>query len=77
MPPKKCIDCGTDSKFDKIVAPVVVKPDIVSNKADIGCSITPENKYGKDPNIVTVSQPNVTTPNPSLRDKFWTSCYPT
>ena len=49
----------------RMVAPVVVKPDIVSKKASVNDGINPDNMNGKQPNNEKEIQPSVTTAKPS------------
>jgi hypothetical protein len=50
----------------KIVAPVVVKPEIDSKKASVKLSADELNKYGREPNALKSSQIHVLIINPSL-----------
>jgi hypothetical protein len=57
---------GSPSILVRIVAPVVVKPDIVSKNASVKLGISPESKNGRQPNREKKTHPNVTIANPSL-----------
>jgi hypothetical protein len=57
---------GSSSILVRIVAPVVVKPDIVSKKALVKLGISPDIKKGRHPNREKKVHPNVTIANPSL-----------
>ena len=50
------IQFGMTSTSDRILAPVVVKPDTVSNSASIGLEIAPENRNGSAPAILRTIQ---------------------
>ena len=73
IPPIQCVKLRQNKKqFDKastserIVAPVVVYPDIVSNKASNRLGISPLIKNGSAPEILSTIHPNATLTNPSL-----------
>jgi hypothetical protein len=57
---------GSISTLLRIVAPVVVKPDVDSKKALIKLSIEPVNIKGKAPKIDAVNHVRATTKKPSL-----------
>ena len=74
IPPKKCVEerhnkrlLGKDSISDKIVAPVVVYPDTLSNHALIREKSPPHNTYGNIPNIQDSTQENTIIKKPSFR----------
>jgi len=88
MPPSHCIKQRQNSKafeWDSIsvimVAPVVVKPDMDSNRASTGC--IPLSRKGKAPNIAARSQAKATMPklsrflNSSLLRLVYSSMSPT
>jgi len=54
------IECGRTSTSDKIVAPVVVKPDTISNRASTGLEKYPLIKKGIAPQILRTIQQNAT-----------------
>jgi len=49
----------------RIVAPVVVKPDMVSKKASVKEGIAPPRTKGRAPKTVRAHHPKTTTANPS------------
>ena len=56
MPPIQCVkllhkseQCESPSTFARMLAPVVVKPDIVSNRASVKDGISPVTKKGRQP----------------------------
>ena len=78
MPPRRWVSArhsrmplGTLSRIGMTDAPVVVRPDTVSNSAAIGEAIVPDSMYGTAPAMLAKSQPNVTTPSPSRRESSW------
>jgi len=52
------------------VAPVVVKPDMVSKKAFVKLGMAPESRKGRQPNSEKKTQPRVTMAKAS---RAWTS----
>jgi hypothetical protein len=54
------------STLDKIDAPVVVKPDTVSNRASMKFGISPEKKNGRQPRRLIPIQLAPTQTNPSF-----------
>ena len=50
----------------KMLAPVVVNPEIVSNSASVKLGISPLNTNGRAPMALSSTQARVTTTNPSL-----------
>ena len=50
----------------KMLAPVVVNPEIVSNSASVKLGISPLNTKGRAPMALSSTQARVTTTNPSL-----------
>ena len=67
IPPIQCVKLRQKSILCNILAPVVVRPDIVSNMALIKFFISPLIINGKAPKIVMTIQTNAHTANPS----FW------
>ena len=61
-------ECGNPSTFAKIVAPVVVKPEIVSKKASKGEVNAPVSKKGSIPIAERRSHTDVTASIPSRRE---------
>ena len=55
------------STFVRILAPVVVKPDTVSNIAFVNEGISPVTTKGRHPQIERTSQLNAVAMQPSLR----------
>ena len=83
MPPSHCVNerqkripWGSSSISANTVAPVVVKPDTDSNRAAIGDSIVPDNRYGKAPTTPTATQAIETTAYPSRTDRSRPSSVP-
>ena len=58
---QKSIDFGNASISCNIVAPVVVKPDMVSKKASVKPGMLPVNIYGNVPKSEKTTQHSVTT----------------
>ena len=58
---QKSIPCGKHSTSLIIVAPVVVKPDMVSKKASVKLSMYPPTIYGIVPNSENTTHATVTT----------------
>ena len=63
IPPNHCnialqisMPLGDFSIFSKIVAPVVVIPDMLSKKESVIDKLNSEKKNGKEPNIAILSQ---------------------
>jgi hypothetical protein len=56
----KSIECGNSSMSVTTVAPVVVKPDIVSKKASANVGRMPELTKGKAPMAADRTHPSVT-----------------
>ncbi len=70
----KCVDArqksmplGKTSMSFKMVDPVVVNPDTLSNMALANENSPPHKKYGIVPIIHVISQPNTLIPNPSWK----------
>ena len=68
MPPSQCVrlrqnstPCGSDSMSVRMLAPVVVNPDMVSKKASVNEGMLPERMKGRLPKRAAPSQPKVTT----------------
>jgi len=64
MPPIQCVkllhkseQCESPSTFARMLAPVVVKPDIVSNRASVKDGISPVTKKGRRPAYKTEQNP--------------------
>src|SRR3989344_3644642 len=73
MPPIQCvmllqrrIPWGSFSTDAKIVAPVVVKPDMASKYASTKCRREPERIYGSDPNKPAATHSATVIAKPSL-----------
>ena len=73
IPPTQCvklrhiiIDFGSDSTSVKMLAPVVVKPETVSNKASINEPVASENIKGSAPKRLSVIQLSATITKPSF-----------
>ena len=73
MPPIQCvklrqkrIECGNISTFVRMLAPVVVKPDAVSNSASQKCGIVPDSRNGSAPNTDSSIHDSPTTTRPSF-----------
>ena len=64
---QKSSDLGKDSTSEKTLAPVVVKPEIVSKKASRTFDVIPDKRKGSVPTRERSSQTNVTVSIPSLR----------
>ena len=90
IPPIQCeklrqnsIHFGRLSTSGRILAPVVVKPDTISNIASTGLGITPLNTNGSAPMILNTIQLNETDTKPSFAKKerfplfLWVICVPT
>jgi hypothetical protein len=58
--------CGCRIGSPRIVAPVVVNPDMDSKNASVKEGILPDSKKGRVANRAMVAQPRVTIANPSL-----------
>ena len=57
---------GRDSTSVSMLAPVVVKPDMVSKKASVKEGMAPEMRKGRQPNSEREIQAKVTMANPCL-----------
>ncbi|MBA7708933.1 hypothetical protein ES703_117838 [subsurface metagenome] len=57
--------CGCRLTSPRIVAPVVVSPDMASKNASVKLGMAPERKKGREANRASVIQPSVTMANPS------------
>ena len=64
---QKSMACGRCSTSSSIVAPVVVKPDIVSKYALVKPGMYPPIRYGSDPNRLNTTHVSVTTIKESRR----------
>ena len=60
------IHFGSDSTSGKILAPVVVKPETVSNRASITLVMLPLKRKGRDPMILRTIQLRATVTKPSF-----------
>ena len=63
---QKSIQRGRASTSERILAPVVVKPEAVSNTASIMEGMHPEIRKGSAPKILSTNQARATVINPSL-----------
>ena len=64
---QKSIHLDNASTSDKMLAPVVVKPDIVSKSASVNEGISPDQKNGSAPKILSITQLSEVAIQPSLR----------
>lgn len=74
MPPIQCVklrhssaQCDRASTSSKMLAPVVVKPEIVSNSALVNEGISLLNTNGRQPNTLRNIQLSAVATQPSLR----------
>ncbi len=68
IPPNHCVTqrqscnpCGNASMSVSMVAPVVVKPDMVSKNASMGDEMQPDSQNGSIPNSENTTQTTATT----------------
>ena len=73
MPPIQCVklrqnsvQCDSASTSGTTLAPVVVKPETVSNSASVKCGISPEKTKGRAPKILNTIQQRATVTKPSF-----------
>ena len=73
IPPMQCVklrqnsrQCGICSTSGKILEPVVVNPDTVSNRASTGFVMDPLKRNGMEPMILMTIQLKATVTEPSL-----------
>ena len=66
----KSIDLGASSKFEIIVDPVVVIPDILSKKESVIDSSRLEKIKGKEPNIAILNQERAVNKNACCKFNF-------
>ena len=62
---QKIMHLGTTSTSVRTLAPVVVNPDMVSNRASTGLVKVPENRKGSPPITLMAIQQRATATNPS------------